>query len=74
MCDLCENESNCEHPVSFHTHPTKPTPQEIKQYIGLGGYLDDLDAEEATDDFWENCARLCHDCMNKYVDWIDWFG
>lgn len=74
MCDLCKNESDCEHPVSFEPHPTKPTPPEIEEYIGLGGYLDDTDASEAADEFWDNCAHLCHECFTKYSDWISWWG
>jgi hypothetical protein len=30
MCDLCENDSDCEHPVSFHSREDKPTPPEIE--------------------------------------------
>jgi len=77
MCDLCDNPCECTHPVSFHGHLDEegnPPPKEIQQYIGLGSYLDDTEAGDAMDEYWENCARLCHDCMNKYAYWITWFG
>lgn len=73
-CSICGEYSEDLHPVSFHTHPKKKTPQEIEQYIGLGGYLDDMDASEANEEFWENCAHLCHGCFKKYFDWIVWWG
>jgi hypothetical protein len=74
MCDFCDNDE-CDHPVSFGGDLDDPEmPEEIKPYIGLGCYLDDLDASEAADDFWENCAHVCHECFNKYIKWIDWWG
>ncbi len=73
-CSLCGEYSNCLHPVAFEHNPKKETPKEIEEYIGLGSYLDDLDATEASEDFNENCAKICHGCFNKYFDWISWWG
>lgn len=73
-CSICGEYSDCLHPVDFHSVEGKETPKEIEEFIGLGGYLDDTEASEGEDDFWENCARLCHACMEKYDAWIAWFG
>jgi hypothetical protein len=74
-CSICGKYSDCLHPVAFKGHPDNPeVPEEIKQFLGIGEYLDDLDASEADEDFWENCARLCHECFAKYYGWIVWWG
>jgi hypothetical protein len=73
-CSLCGKYSEDLHPVSFEHNSNKPTPKEIEQYIGLGDYLDDTEASVAADEFWENCAHICHECFNKYFDWICWWG
>ena len=73
-CSLCGEYSDCLHPVDFHTNPKKETPKEIEQYIGLGSFLDDMDASDADEEFWDNCARICHDCFKKFADWISWWG
>jgi hypothetical protein len=74
-CSICGEYSDCLHPVNFHANPDDPKcPEEIKPFLGIGEYLDDLDASEADDDFWDNCAHLCHKCFSKFKDWISWWG
>jgi len=74
-CSLCGEYSEDLHPVDFKAdrNDTK-CPEEIKEYLGIGSYIDDLDASRAADEFWENCARICHKCFNKYFKWIVWWG
>ena len=72
MCTLCDNPDECCHPVSVR--PRGGIPKELAPYVGLGNYVDDLDAGDATEEFWENCLYLCHDCMKKYSQWIEWYG
>lgn len=74
-CDMCKEYAECTHPVDFHADPDDPeTPEEIKQYIGLGHYIDDAESSFAAEDFWENCAHVCHECFPKYSRWISWSG
>lgn len=74
-CSICNKYSECTHPVDFKADPSDPRcPEEIKSYLGLGDFLDDTQASQATEEFWENCAHLCHECMFKYRQWIVWHG
>jgi hypothetical protein len=71
-CHICGEYDEDLHPVDFKY--SEDIPEELRKYLGLGDYLDDLDAEEATDEFWENCAYICNDCFTKYWNWIVWWG
>lgn len=74
-CSLCGEYSECLHPVDFVADRDDPEcPEIIKPYLGLGRYLDDLDSSDAADDFWNNCAHICHDCFKKYSNFIVWWG
>jgi len=74
-CSLCGEYSEDLHPVDFKANPNNPTcPEEIKEYLDLGAFLDDIEASQATEEFWDNCAHICHECFSKYVDWIVWWG
>jgi len=74
-CSICGEYSDCLHPVDFQANPNDPDcPEEIKPFLGIGTYLDDLDASEGEEDFWENCAHLCHKCFSKFSKWIVWWG
>jgi len=73
-CSFCDDDSDDVHPVSFRNHPDFETPEEIKPYIGLGDFLDDTEASEAAEEFWENCAHVCEKCFRKYWNWIAWWG
>lgn len=75
-CSFCNEYDDDTHPVSFGLYDKNDprVPKEIKPYIGLGHYLDDLDASAAEDEFWENCAHLCDECFKKYYHWIVWWG
>ena len=74
-CSICGEYDEDLHPVDFEADPEDPEcPEEIKKYLGLGDYLDDTDANEAADDFWENCARICGECFRKYGQFIVWWG
>ena len=71
-CSLCGEYSECLHPVDFRW--AEDLPEELEEYIGIGSYLDDTDASEAAEEFWEYCARICHECFKKYYKWIVWWG
>jgi len=71
-CSLCGEYSECLHPVDFRW--AEDLPKELEEYIGIGSYLDDTDASEAAEEFWEYCARICHNCFKKYYKWIVWWG
>jgi hypothetical protein len=71
-CSICGEYVECTHPVDFVD--ADDLPKELEEYVGLGHYLDDTDATAAEEEFWENCAHLCHDCMKKYRPWIVWWG
>lgn len=74
-CSICGEYSEDLHPVDFKADPDDPqTPEEIKEFLGIGCYLDDLNANDAADEFWENCAHLCHKCFAKYFRFIVWWG
>jgi hypothetical protein len=75
-CSICGEYDDCLHPVDFKY--SEDMPKEVltilRPYLGIGDYLDDLDAAEGEEDFWENCAHICHKCFNKYFKWIVWWG
>ena len=71
-CSLCREYDEDLHPVDFKW--SEDLPKELEEYIGIGGYLDDLDASEAAEEFWDNCARICNKCFKKYYKWIVWWG
>ena len=73
-CSLCGEYSDCLHPVDFGYDEDGKCPEEIEGYIGIGSYLDDTDASDASEEFWENCARICHECFKRYWKWIRWWG
>ena len=74
-CSLCGEYSEDLHPVDFKADSSDPRcPEEIKEYLGLGSFLDDTQASAASEEFWDNCAHLCSDCFRKYIKWIVWWG
>lgn len=74
-CDLCNEYSDDLHPVDFQANPNNPRcPEEIKEYLGIGNFLDDTEALQAAEEFWDKCAHICHDCFREYAEWIVWWG
>ena len=71
-CSICGEYSEETHPVDFRD--ADDLLEELEAYIGIGSYLDDTQASEAAEEFWDNCAYLCPKCFKKYFSWIVWWG